>query len=297
VEREHVTVKRESLAGVRKYRLFLGIVAVLLCVAALEPSGAARGQDASPAFPCKPESIAHYTARHVSGPIQIDGKLDEASWTSAARSPRFADMITGQPAMYDTRAAVLWDEANLYGSLIYTNNDVEFFIAGKDAYYELELNAFNTLYEVFFMWEESYDSGGFAAVPELRRSNPKVRSFSGVGFKNHPRGRRIGSWAWRFPGVRTAVQFDGTINDASDKDRGWTVELALPWAGMEWLAKADGRALPPRDGDVWRMDFSRFNQYKAPPPAKDSGGWVWSPHGVWDSHVPECFTFVHFDAR
>ena len=90
------------------------------------------------------------------------------------------------------------------------------------------------------------------------------------------------------------MHVDGTLNDPTDRDRGWTVELAFPWRGMKWLAKADGRALPPRDGDVWRIDFSRFNQYKAPAPAKDSGGWFWSPHGVWDSHVPECFPYVRF---
>jgi hypothetical protein len=52
------------------------------------------------------------------------------------------------------------------------------------------------------------------------------------------------------------------------------------------------------------MDFSRFNQYKEAPPANDSGvndsgvndsgGWAWSPHGVWDSHVPELFPYIHF---
>jgi hypothetical protein len=71
------------------------------------------------------------------------------------------------------------------------------------------------------------------------------------------------------------------------------VELAFPWEGLRWLA-TDGRALPPRDGDVWRMDFSRFNTSKAPAPAKDSGGWVWTRHGTWDSHIPECFAFVQF---
>jgi hypothetical protein len=311
---EHIPMKQNSAAYLRNGWLFLGAAAILVSIAAQSTGGRACAQDDSPVFPCKVESIAHYTARRTNGPIQVDGKLVEPSWASAERSPRFADMITGERAMHDTRAAVLWDDTNLYvaywveepnvaaslteyGSLIYTNNDVELFVAGRDAYYELELNAFNTLYEVFFMWEKSYDSGGFAAVSELRLSNPKVRRFGGVGFRNHPRGGRIGSWAWRFPGIRTAVQVDGTINDASDKDRGWTVEIALPWAGMEWLARADGRALPPRDGDVWRMDFSRFNQYKAPPPTRDSGGWVWSLHGVWDSHVPECFTIVHFAAQ
>jgi len=33
-------------------------------------------------------------------------------------------------------------------SPIYKNNDVELFIAGKHSYYEFEINAFNTIYEV-----------------------------------------------------------------------------------------------------------------------------------------------------
>jgi hypothetical protein len=87
------------------------------------------------------------------------------------------------------------------------------------------------------------------------------------------------------------------VNNDKDRDRGWTVELAFPWKGMEWLAKADNRALPPRDGDVWRMDFSRFNTYKEAPPAKDSGGWVWTRHGIWDSHIPECFAQIRFSTN
>ena len=57
---------------------------------------------------------------------------------------------------------------------------------------------------------------------------------------------------------------------------------------------ADDRALPPDEGDVWRIDFSRFNQYKEAPPAVDAGGWAWSTHRVWDSHVPECFPYISF---
>ncbi|MCK5372544.1 MAG: hypothetical protein KAQ62_28470, partial [Cyclobacteriaceae bacterium] len=63
------------------------------------------------------------------------------------------------------------------------------------------------------------------------------------------------------------------------------------------LAMGDNRSLPPQDQDIWRMDFSRFNQYKEAQPANDSGDWVWSPLGVWDSHVPECFTYIHFSTE
>lgn len=73
-----------------------------------------------------------------------------------------------------------------------------------------------------------------------------------------------------------------------------TEEWPFPWDGMKWLVKADHRPLPPRDKDTWRIDFSRFNPYKEAPPADDSGGWTWSSHGVWDSHIPECFPFITF---
>lgn len=265
-------------------------------------------------FPWPQEKIAHYTAHRVRGPIQIDGRLDEESWQLAPRSPRFVDLIHGRPGIHDTRAAVLWDDQYLYvgywveepfveatlaerDAPIYTNNDVELFIAGQDAYYEFEINALGTIYEVFFIWEAEYERAGYKDLPEFDRKADLVRPFDGVGFRNHPRGRRIGYWNWDFPGLKSAVWVDGTLNDNADRDRGWTVELALPWQGMKALAMPDGRSLPPRDGDIWRMDFSRFNQYREAPPAEDPGGWAWSAHGAWDSHIPEVFPYIHFSTQ
>jgi len=287
------------------------------CLAAMTLAASSGGPVAAAQpwpFPWPESRIARYTALRAAGPIAIDGRLDEADWKAAPRSPRFSDLVRGAPGLHDTRAAVLWDDQHLYvaywveeplvegtlterDSLIYQNNDVELFIAGRDAYYELEINSLGTIYEVFFVWEEAYEKSGYAAMPELSRSAEGARPFGGVGFKNHPRGRRVGFWRWDLPGLRTAVHVDGTVNDNRDRDRGWTVEIALPWAGLAQLARPDGRPLPPKEGDTWRMDFSRFNQYKEAPPARDPGGWAWSPHGVWDSHVPEVFPYISFSAR
>ena len=71
-------------------------------------------------------------------------------------------------------------------TLIYNDNDVECFIAGPDAYYEFEINAFNTGYEVFFVWEDTFEKSGLSKLPEFERS--KLVPFNGVGFTNHPRG-------------------------------------------------------------------------------------------------------------
>ncbi len=263
--------------------------------------------------PCNENEIPHYNAYKVGTAPQIDGRLDESAWQLAPTSPKFRDLISGGETIHDTKAAVLWDNEYLYvaywieepnvqatlterDALIYQNNDVEFFIAGEDTYYEFEINSFGTIYEVFFIWEESssFQKGAYDTIPALSRDQPGRRPFHGVGYKPHPRGSRIGYWNWDLPGLKSAVYVDGTINDDRDRDRGWTVELAIPWSGLANLAISDNRSLPPQDQDIWQMDFSRFNQYKEALPANDSGGWVWSPHGVWDSHVPECFTYIHF---
>jgi hypothetical protein len=277
---------------------------LIACCLIGRPSFAAES-----AFPIPDSEIVRYTSLRTGVPLKIDGRLDEPEWKAAPRSTRFVDILTGKKVIHDTRASVLWDDDYLYvgywaeepfvqakfttnNSPIYYDNDVEFFIAGRDAYYEFEINGFNTTYEAFFIWEDSYRSGGFAAERQFQRAN--LVPFNGVGFTTHPRGSRLGNFNWHFPGKKTAVHIDGTVNQNEDRDRGWTVELAFPWKGMEWLAKADGRAFPPREGDVWRIDLSRFNQYKEAPPAKDSGGWFWSRHGVWDSHIPELFPYVTF---
>lgn len=266
----------------------------------------------SDVFPCDRWTIPGYQAARINNAPDIDGKLDDAAWQNATRSPAFKDLVHGTETHRDTRVAVLFDEQFLYiaywieepnvtatlkdrDAPIYKNNDVELFIAGKDAYYELEINAYATIYEVLFFWKDAYQRDGYATMPQFDQKDPLAKPFNGVGYKTHPRGMRLGFWSWDFPGLRKDVSINGTLNDDRDLDKGWTVELALPWSGMDILAKGDGRSIPPKPGDVWRMDFSRFNTYKdTSPNTNDSGGWAWSPHGVWDSHVPECFTYVEF---
>jgi len=290
---------------------YLCILAVLFLSAQAPGLYAAEKGDTLTHPPCVEGEIPHYIAYQTAVKPQIDGCLDEYVWQNAPRSPRFRDLIYGKETIHDTRAAVLWDDEYLYiaywieepdlqatlterDAPIYQNNDVEFFIAGQDAYYEFEINAFGTIYEVLFLWDEAYKAGSYDTIEGLGEGEPGKQVFNGVGYKAHPRGLRTGFFKWDFPGLKSAVYMDGTINDSSDRDRGWTVELALPWKGMEVLAMGDKRSFPPQDHDVWRMDFSRFNQYKEAAPSDDPGGWAWSPHGVWDSHVPECFTYIHF---
>jgi Carbohydrate family 9 binding domain-like len=272
-------------------------------------------------YGCSEDEVAHYTCYRTREPLMVDGRLTEAAWRKAPRSPRFVDMVTGDAAWLDTRAAALWDDQNLYvgfwveepfveaqiierDGLIFMENDVEIFIDGGDCYYEFEINALGTIYEVFFIWRDAYQRGGRFDVPEFDLLGRKALSFAGNDDRDghhfwwgtHPRGPRWAFLDWDFPGMRSATYVDGTINDRATVDRGWTVELAFPWAGMHWLA--NGRSLPPTAGDVWSMFFGRFQKLEVagarpqPQPA-----WCWNKHGVLDTHLPECFTRVHFSSQ
>jgi hypothetical protein len=257
--------------------------------------------------------LAQYTCYRPVEEIQLDGRLDEASWRHAPGSEPFVDIVTGEPAWLETRVKLLWDDRNLYfgftipetnivatlterDSKIYRDNDVEVFIAGQDAYYEFEINAFNTIYEVLWIWPDALKPGGPYQPQDWDVSKPSVATLAGVGGHKHPRGTRWGFLDWDFPGLRHAVHIEGTLNDSSDIDQGWSVELALPWEGLRLLA--DGRSLPPRDGDVWRIDCSRFQHFTAAGERLErAAGWTWNKHGHYDSHIPETFTFVHFSEQ
>ena len=129
--------------------------------------------------------IAHITCYRTRGPICMDGHLDEAAWVKAPKSPRFVDMASGAPGFFDTRVATLWDDENFYvgfwveepfveaqhterDAIIFQENDVEVFIDGGDCYYEFEINALNTIYEILFVWRDAYTRGSRFDVPELR---------------------------------------------------------------------------------------------------------------------------------
>jgi predicted esterase len=257
------------------------------------------------------KDLPRYTAAKIDTELTIDGRLDEEAWQQARKTTSFVDLVSGQPTRYDTRSSILWDDEFLYIGFwleepnvdaeykdrddpIYYDNDVEVFIAGKDAYYEFEINSYGTVYEGFFVWQEAYEKGGYASDPQLAKDAPNQQEFDGVGFTNHPRGKRIAFLGYDFPNFKSAVHINGTLNDDSDVDQGWTVELAFPWKEMKWLAKGDDRSLPPKVGDQWRIDLFRFNKTKAPEPATDSSGWAFGKHGVWDSHIPEIFPVITF---
>src|SRR5262249_9152784 len=95
-----------------------------------------------------------------------------------------------------------------------------------------------------------------------------------------------------------AVRIHGTLNNSRDTDRGWDVEIAMPWAAFDAHTLAPG---PPRVGEVWRVNFSRVEWdleavdggYRKLP-GRAEHNWVWSPMGLIDLPLPLRWAEVEF---
>ena len=260
------------------------------------------------------DRIAHYTCRKSASPIPVNGDLDKPVWQNAEKSRPFVDMVSGDAAFLETRMAGLWDDENLYigfwvsepqvraslterDSFIWFDNDVEVFIGGEDCYYEFEINAFNTVYEVLFIYQDALKRGSRFDTPEFDLYTRNVDVLSGFQdpsrYGKHPRGKRWAFMDYDFPGLKTAVKVDGRINDLSSVDKGWTVEIAFPWKGIEKMYA--GRRFPPAQGETLRAAFFRFESLRFHGKnLAESVGWALNEHGVYDSHIPENFSVLHF---
>ncbi|MEN6306992.1 MAG: carbohydrate-binding family 9-like protein [Anaerohalosphaeraceae bacterium] len=237
----------------------------------------------------------HYICMRTDTPLVIDGRLDEPAWGKALWSEPFADIrgyLSIRVPLFTTRMKMLWDDKYLYiaaqldephvwatlkerNSVIFHDNDFEVFIdpdADSHNYFEFEMNALNTVWNLFL--DKPYKNGG----------TPRIREMAGQ---------------------KTAVYVQGTLNNPTDKDNCWQVELAFPFTDLKTYA---GKACPPHDGDQWRMNFSRVEwgvevvegQYRRIPPHGNpdamgkENNWIWSPQGVVNMHRPETWGYIQF---
>jgi hypothetical protein len=229
-----------------------------------------------------------YVCYRAAEPITIDGKLDEKAWQAVPWTDAFVDIEGDMKPLprFHTRAKMLWDDTYFYvaahleephiwgtitkhDAVIFQDNDFEIFIdpdGDNQEYYEIEINALNAEWDLFL--KKAYRDGG-----------PAINE-------------------WEIPGLKTAVHVEGTLNDPHDKDQFWSVEFAIPW---KVLAEYAHRPTPPKDGDQWRVNFSRVEwhhvvedgKYRKVPKTKEDN-WVWSPQGFVDMHRPEHWAHVQF---
>lgn len=169
------------------------------------------------------------TATRATGPIRIDGVLDEATWGAAQVIDRFYQQkpFTGLPASELTEVRILFDDDNLY------------------------------------IGAELHDEPGYVPIIPTLKRDPNTRDGDVFGITLDPfmDGRTVFSFLFNPGGAVRDIQTadDGRINNSAwdaafdlrtrVHDSGWTVEFAIPWSQLRFDAT--------QDDQVWGMNLLR----------------------------------------
>lgn len=235
--------------------------ALFFAFAALTLGLCARGQERAVTAP-----PPRYEVKRAGARIVVDGRLDDAPWRAAGAVSLQFPWIEQTGAMQKTTVRLLWDSEYLYAAFAcedadvvahfdkrddptYRDDAVELFInpkPGQSFYYGLEMNARGTLYDYFY------------AFPQILL-------------------KRVD-----FAGILLATHVDGTLNQTGDKDRAWTLELAIPWRNFEEF----GVVAAPKSGAVWTANFNRWDGVE---PARRLSVWSDSATVRPSPHNPKRF--------
>jgi hypothetical protein len=215
-------------------------------------------------------------------PPTIDGLLDDEAWMRAATLGPFVDPGTGAAAPKHPVAAsarMTWDDRFLYLGVVvhdrapvspFARDDVDPHVWGAASgvelmlqpgdpgdnrdYYELQVDVNGAVFDSHF---DDYNA-------------PITVAEGGTGGE-----RRFGHQGWSSQVQRAIFKKPGDL---------WAVEIALPWAS---LAPARS-AVPPRPGDVWRLNLYSFRDGQR-------RALAWSPlRGRGNFHKTERFGRVQF---
>jgi len=220
---------------------------------------------------CTRGGAPEYVVHRASHPLQIDGVLAEADWDRAEKAGPFVRSLDGKPCTAATEARLLWDDTALYVAFssedpnvgspffkddekLYTSNVVEIFVnpSGDSSHYdEIEVAPTNALFDASF-------SGG-------------PRQGMNLAWSSH---------------AQHAVHVDGTLNDPRDVDRGWTAELAIPFASLTGMPRPR-----PERGDRWKFNLYRLRQG----PGQPGEGQALSPPMRGDFHALDRFATMRFE--
>ncbi len=170
-------------------------------------------------------------------PMVIDGKLNEEAWQKTeSRSLNYFYRVEKPTDQQNTVFRMLWDEENLYVFFAcedqyitarerkrdgrpYLDDCAEIFLIpvpdSLNVHYGFELNLYKASND--FIYLNNFYQGRNAAV----------RSYN--------------------PDFEVEVTVDGTVNDNTDLDKGWNMEMALPLT----LFKGMDRFSPVKEGNQW----------------------------------------------
>ena len=243
--------------------------------------------------------IPRYIVKKTTGKIDIDGELKELAWKRCDATPPIRLTDGHLAALSTTTAKMMWDKEHLYQAVQCVDRDV---------YGSKEKRDDN-------LWEEDV-VGIYITIPNAPEHYVEfeVNANSAMtDLLNLKPSQGLVNWDCR--GWEARVFVDGTTDNRSDEDVGWTIEMKIPLFAIyaqpllperakekedKWQSRSGKRLkdpllafdFRPRTGEIWRANFVRIDHEK-----KHVEYQAWSAPIVQGFHVPERFGEILFSEK
>lgn len=212
-------------------------------------------------FPMLGTTTPVIKAIKTDGPVTLDGRLDEPVYQTAPKI-FLKNSVTKAPVEepgYTTFAQVFYDETTLYIAFSSDDRDIHSSFSKRDEHLWKE-----EAVEVFI--DVDADPQNYVEI----EVSPKNVLFD--SYIVDPKKIDVNATSkFDLAGIRTAVSVDGTLDNRKDTDKNWSVEIAIPFAGL--VKNFDPNQL---EDSTWKINFYRINedgtplQYMAWSPTKGS---------------------------
>ena len=169
--------------------------------------------------------------------IMVDGKMNEAVWQNTeARTLDYFYRVENSDDAQETVFRMLWDEKNLYVFFELKDKFLTVRETKRDGEPYLDDCA-----EIFFITAPDSLDTHFGYELNLNKASNDF-----IYFNNYYNEKDVVFRTFD-PDFEVEVNYDGTINDNSDIDHGWTMEIAIPISNFGEL----GQLVPVETGSRW----------------------------------------------
>lgn len=226
-----------------------------------------------PVLEAPQQPLPEYRMPRAAKAPTIDGVLDDEAWKGAPEVTLGGSLDGHAITERRTHVRLTWDDTHVYVAFDCEDPDVWGSLKNKDDPIYNEDVA-----EVFF------DANGDGATYNELQVSPHNVNFDAAFVARRSDLPTAMKWE---SGMKTAVKVRGTIDDDSDRDEGWSAEMAIPIANLNQVPH-----VPPQKGDVWRFNAYRLEHYVR---RQQIDGQAFSPLFVGDFHALPRFGKLLFD--
>lgn len=237
-----------------------------------------------------------YSCNRAATPPKIDGVLDEKDWMSAGRMP-FFDLVTGAVPGLASSARMMWDNDCLYVAFEFADSNIWARIKACDVPAAPDFKGYTENFAKLYLDPDgdgrNYTEMHFTpsgAINDKWQSAPwdiGARIAASIPTNDNA----VAHWEWNCEGMRSAVAIQGTLNQGDDLDKGWNIEIAIPFSALKQFS---GRSpCPPAVDDTWRVHLGRRHQLEGANPS-NALYWTWPALGVPDCHNPDRWGYLVF---